>query len=71
MTAEAASLAEIDEVLERESESDWLSKADLDVLLLVFDVGVWAQRDGTRTDVSAAGELDALFCALDGDCQRS
>ena len=45
LTAEAGSLAEVDEVLERESKSNGLGEADLDVLCLVFDVGVLAKSD--------------------------
>lgn len=37
---EAASLAEVDQVLEREGECDGFREVDLDVLSLVFDVGV-------------------------------
>ena len=68
MTAEAGGFAEVDEVLEREGKGDGLGKADLDVLLLVLDIGVLAKGDGTVADVTSAGELHALLCALNGDC---
>lgn len=68
LAAEAGGFAEVDEVLERESKSDGLSEADLDVLLLVLDVGVLAKGDGAVADVTSAGELYALLCALNGDC---
>ena len=68
LTAEAGGFAEVDEVLEREGQGDGLGKADLDVLLCVLDVGVLAKGDGAVTDVTSAGKLYALLCALDGDC---
>jgi hypothetical protein len=71
LTAEARGFAEVDEVLEREGKGDGLSKADLDVLLLVLDVGVLAKGDGTVADVTSAGELYALLCALNGDYATS
>jgi len=67
-TGQAGSLAEVDEVLERKGQGDWLGKLDLDVGLWLFDIGVGAESDGSRSNVTIAGELDALFCALDRDC---
>ena len=34
----------------------------------MLDIGVLAEGDGTVADVTSAGELYALLCALDGDC---
>jgi hypothetical protein len=70
LAAEAGGFAEVDEVLERKGQGDGLGKADLDVLLRVLDVGVLAQGDRAVANVTGAGELDALLCALDGDCLR-
>lgn len=67
LTAEAGGFAEVDEVLEREGQGDGLSKADLDVLFGVLDVSVLAQSDRAVTNVTSAGKLHALLCALDGD----
>ena len=61
------SLAEVDEVLEREGQGDGLGKTDLDVLLGVLDVGVLTQGDRAVTNVTGAGKLDALLCALDSN----
>ena len=61
------SLAEVDEVLERESERHGLRQLDINVQVFLVDVGVLAEGDGSRTDVASAAELDALFCALDVD----
>ena len=68
LVREAASLAEVDEVLEGEREGDGLAELDVDVLRLVLDVGVRAQRDGAVADVAAACKLDAVLGGLDGDC---
>lgn len=68
LTTEAGGLAEVDKVLEGEGKGDGLGKADLDVLLLVLDVGVLAKGDGTVANVASASELDTLLCALNGDC---
>jgi hypothetical protein len=68
LATETGSFAEVDEVLEREGQGDGLGKTDLDVLLGVLDVGVLAQGDRAVTNVAGAGKLDALLCALDGDC---
>lgn len=67
MVAEAASLAEIDQVFERECKGDWFGEIDFDILALVFNIGVLAQRDGAGADVPRAIELDAFFRALDRD----
>lgn len=61
------SLAEVDQVLEREGERDGLRELDVDVQVFLVYVGVLAESDGSRTDVAGAAELDALFCALDVD----
>ena len=68
LAAETGGFAEVDEVLEREGQGDGLGKTDLDVLLGVLDVGVLTQGDRAVTNVTGAGKLDALLCALDGDC---
>lgn len=61
------SLAEVDEVLEREGERHGLRQLDVDVQVLLVDVGVLAKSDGSRTNVAGAAKLDALFCALNVD----
>lgn len=68
MTAETGGFAEVDEVLEGESQGDGLGKADLDVLFGVLDIGVLAEGDRAVANVTGAGELYALLCALNGDC---
>jgi len=40
LLAEAARFAEVDKVLERERERDWLAEVDLDVLVRLVDVRV-------------------------------
>jgi len=70
LTAEAGGFAEVDKVLEGESKGDGLGEADLDVLLLVLDVGVLAKGDGPVADITSAGELYTLLRALNGDCNR-
>ena len=67
LRAQAAGLAEVDQVFERECEPDRFAEVDLDVLALVFNVGVWSQRNRAVADVSAALERDAVFRALDCD----
>lgn len=62
---QAASLAEVDEVLEGECKSDRLGEVDLDVLLGLVDVCVVAQCHGAVTNVALARELDALLCGFD------
>lgn len=62
------SLAEVDKVLERKGQGNWLGKLNLDVGLWLVDVGVRAKSDGSRSNVTIASKLDAFFCALDRDC---
>jgi hypothetical protein len=62
---EAAGLAEVDEVLQREGEGDGLAEVNGNVLAGLFDVGVLSQLDGAGADVTLAAELDTLLCALD------
>lgn len=64
----AAGLAEVDQVLEGESEGDGLTELNVDVHFVFLDIGVLAQSDGSRADVAGAAELDTLLCALDVDC---
>jgi hypothetical protein len=45
LVGQTAGLAEVDQVLERESERDGLGEVNLNVVLGVFDVGVAAQLD--------------------------
>jgi hypothetical protein len=68
LTTEARSFAEVDKVLERESKGHGLSQADFNVLLLVLDVGVLAEGNGSVADVTSAGELYTFLCAFNGDC---
>ena len=67
LRAQAAGLAEVDQVLEREGERDRFAEVYLDILCLVFHVGVRAQSDRAVSDVSAAFERDAVLRALDRD----
>ncbi|KAI6875770.1 Proliferating cell nuclear [Hortaea werneckii] len=65
---ETAGFAEVDKVLEREGQGDWLGQVDLNVAVWLLHVGVRAQRDGTRADVTVTSKLDTLLGALDGYC---
>lgn len=71
LTTEAGSFAEVDKVLERESEGDGLGKADLDVPCFVVDVGVLTKSDGTVADITSAAKLDALLRTFNGDWEVS
>ena len=70
-TAQPRRLAEIDQVLERKGERDGLAEGNVDVQLRLVDVGVRAEGGGAGADVAVAGELDAFFCAFDGDFSRT
>lgn len=69
--AQSSGLAEVDQVLEGEGECDRLAEVDLDVLLVVLNVGVLAQMDRAITDVTCACELNTLLGALDCDYFQS
>lgn len=61
---ETGGLAEVDEIFEGEGQGDRFGELDVDILVRLVDVGVAAQSDGSGSDVSVAGELDSLLCAL-------
>ena len=58
-------LAEVDQVLEGESERDGFYQFDGDVLIGLVDVRVLADGDGAAANVTLAGELDSLLGSLD------
>lgn len=68
LARQSSGLTEVDEILEREGESDGLGELDRHVFAGILDVGVLADGHRTVTNVSLAGEFDALFCSLDDDC---
>ena len=66
-SGETRSLAEVDKVLEGESEGDWIGKINIDVQVWLLDAVVGAKSDSTLADVSISGELDTVLVGLDGD----
>lgn len=68
LVGEHGGLAEVDEILEGESQVDGLGQLNVDVELGLVDVGVAAQGDGAIADVAQARELDPVFARLDGNC---
>lgn len=66
-SGETRSLAKVDKVLQRESESDWVGKINIDVQVWLLDVLMGAESDSTLADVSISGELDTVLVGLDGD----
>lgn len=60
-------LAEVDEVLEGEGQSDGFGEGNGDVLVGLVDVGVLADGDGTVANVTRAGELDTFLASLDNN----
>jgi hypothetical protein len=65
LIGQTAGFAEIDKVFERECEGDGLCQVDIDVVFGLINIGVAAQVDHTRADITLALELDAVFRALD------
>lgn len=61
LVRQSGGLAEVDQVLEREGQSNRLAKLNGNVLLWLVDVGVLADGDGTVSNVTRAGELDAFL----------
>lgn len=70
LARQSSSLAEVDEVLEGEGESDRLSKLNRDVFVGVLDVRVLANSHGTIANVTLAGEFDAFLCGFDDNCRK-
>ena len=71
LVRQVGSLAEVDEVLEGESEGDGFGEGDGDVLCGVLDVGVLTDGDGATANVTLAGELDTLLRGLNDDWERN
>lgn len=67
LARETRGLAEVDEVFEGEGQRHGLGELDLDILLLILDVGVLSQGDGTIADVAAAAELDSVLACVNCD----
>lgn len=67
LVGETRSLAEVDEIFEGECQRDGLAELDLNVLFVVFYIGVLSQGDGAVADVAAAGELDAVLARVNCD----
>jgi hypothetical protein len=61
---QATGLAEVCEVLQGEGKRDRLGQVDLDVLAGLVYAAVLPELNGAGSDITLAGELDALFCAL-------
>jgi hypothetical protein len=57
-------LAEVCEVLQGEGERHRLGQVDLNVLAGLVYAAVLPELDRAGSDVTLAGELDTLFCAL-------
>lgn len=70
LAGQGSGLAKIDEVLEGESQSDWLSELNRHVFGGIFDVGVLANGHGAVANVALAGEFDAFLCGLDDNCKE-
>lgn len=64
---EVGRLAEVDKVLKGEGQGDGFGEVDSDILIGLVDVGVLANGDGAVTDVTLAGELDALLAGLNNN----
>lgn len=64
------SLAEVDEVLEREGQRNGLAELDLNGLLRLLDVGMLAERDRAVANVALGRELDAVLGRLDCNCAQ-
>lgn len=67
---QGSGLAKVDKVLEGEGQGHGLSKLNIDIHLRLLNVGVAAESDGTVTNVTVGGELDAVLGGLDADCGR-
>lgn len=70
LVGQVGSLAEVDEILERESEGDGLTESNGDALLRLVDVAVLTDSDRAASNVTLAGELDTLLRGLDNDCGK-
>lgn len=70
LAGQGSGLAEIDEVLEGEGQSDWLGELNRHVFGGIFDVGVLANGHGAVANVTLAGEFDAFLCGLDDNCKE-
>jgi hypothetical protein len=62
---QTAGLAEVCEVLQGEGKGDGLGEVDLDGVLGLVYSAVLPELDRSRANVTLAGELDTLLCALD------
>lgn len=71
LVRQVGGLAEVDEVLEGESEGDGFGEGDGNVLCGVLDVGVLTDGDGATANVTLAGELDTLLRGLNDDWERN
>jgi hypothetical protein len=67
---QSGSLAEVDQVLEGEGQSNRLAKLDGNILLWLIDVGVLADGDGAVANVALTRELDAFLCGLNDNCSE-
>lgn len=68
---ETSSLAEVDEVLEGESQGDRLGELDFDIQIWLLDVVVRSQSNSTVTNITSTGELDTILGGLDGNCRAA
>lgn len=64
LAGESGSLAEVDEVLEGESEGNGFGESNGNVLFGLIDVGVLTDGDRPAANVTLAGELDTFLGSL-------
>lgn len=67
LAGQTACLAEVDEILQRESKGDRFAKVYRDVLVWLLDICVLADGYGTTPDIALAGKADAIFRCFDRD----
>lgn len=71
MGGERSGLAEVDEILEGESQLHRFRQLNLDVVLGLFHLGAASERDGTIANIASTGELDTILGRLNVDYQAS
>lgn len=67
LVGQSGSLAEVDQVLERECQGNGLRQLNLDVEVGLLDVGVASESNSTVTNIAVARELDTVLGGFDAD----
>ena len=67
LIGQSSSLAEVDQVFERECKGNGLCQFNFDIEVRLLNVGVASESDGAVTNVAIARKLDTVLGGLDTD----